>query len=122
MSFQFNPIGMPFDLVNDISELGPKAQQIIESMAALDKITAINYLDFGTRTQRVSSVQLSSVERPECNAIATASYLDLGTMKQRIDKVDLLSSVFGTDILRKVFNYELVGNRYKLTGFEYQII
>ena len=105
-----------------LSSLGDKFKYHLASLAADDKVTAINYLDFGTRTQRISSVQLTSVQKPDCNVIATISYLDLGTIKQRIDKVDVSGSVFGTDILRKVFNYELVATRYKLLGFEFQII
>lgn len=123
MGIKFNPLSGKFDLVNDeLSEYGEKIKFHLSSMSALDKIVSITYLDQGIKSQRVSSIVMSSASFPNVSMTKSIFYFDIGSIKQRIDRVEYSGSVLGSDILVKTFNYSLSGIRYKLDNFEYEII
>ena len=122
--FKFNPLGAPFDLVNKNESGIPDSVKIdyhLAALAAHDRIAAVNYLDSGLRTQRISDITYTSVLFPDSDIVATIDYLDVGTMNQRIDKIEFVGPVFLSDSLRKVFAYTLAGIKYKQTSFYYEL-
>ena len=124
MGLKFNPLlKANFDLVgrNPLLAYGDKLQFHLSSLAAYDKISSITYLDEGLETQRVDMVTISSVAYPNADIVKSVFYLDIGSINQRIEKIEYVGSVFSPDNLRKVFNYSLVGIKYKLDSTEYEL-
>ena len=103
-----------------IEEYGKKLMYHLAEMAAYDKIVAITYHDSGLRTERINTVEMSSVAFPDANILKTVSYLDVGMMNQRVEKIEYTGTIFNPDSLRKVFEYSLVGNKYRTDGHFYE--
>ena len=93
----------------------------VASLAAYDKIVEIEYLDSGLRTQRIDTVTYSSTLYPDTDLVKTISWLDVGSINQRIDKEEYVGAIFSPDNLRKVYEYSVVGIRYKLDGYHFEI-
>lgn len=124
MGFKFNPFTGNLDLVTKATAIptyGKKFDFHQASLAAYDKVVSISYLDSGLRTQRIATVNYSSVLFPNTTLVKTIFWLDVGLINQRIDKIEYSGAVFSPDSLRKVFSYTLVGTKYSLTGFNYEL-
>ena len=123
MGFKFNPLTGKLDLVsvNPLLAYGDKLQFHLASLAAYDKISNITYLDEGLRTQRIDTVTISSAAYPDADVVKSVFYLDVGLINQRIDKIEYVGSIFSPDNLRKIFNYSLVGIKYRLDSTEYEL-
>lgn len=124
MSVAFNPIGDPFDFTNkadSIDDYGILLQFRIASLAAYDKIVQLNYADLGLKTQRVSSLVLSSAVFPQADVTKTVFWLDVGTMNQRVEKVEYSGGALAPQQLRKTYQYSSVGIKYKLDGFFFEL-
>ena len=124
MSVAFNPIGDPFDFTNkadSIDDYGILLQFRIASLAAYDKIVQVNYADLGLKTQRVSSLVLSSSVFPQADVTKTVFWLDVGTMNQRVQKVEYAGGALAPQQVRKTYQYSAVGIKYKLDGFFFEL-
>lgn len=119
MAYKFNPFTNKFDL--DSSDISDRLQILNASLAAFDKVQAVTYLDAGNTYERINTVTYSSVDHPDADMVKTVTWLDAGTMNQRIDKEEMTASVISPDSLRKTYSYTLVGIKYRLTGYEYEI-
>lgn len=104
-----------------LSSYGDKFQYHLASLAAYDKVSSITHLDAGLRTQRISTITMSSTLFPDSDIVKTVYYIDVGSMNQRIDKIEYVGSVFSPDSLRKTFVYSSSGIRYKLDGYNYEL-
>lgn len=124
MSVAFNPIGDPFDFTNkadSIDDYGILLQFRIASLAAYDKIVQVNYADLGLKTQRVSSLVLSSSVFPQADVTKTVFWLEVGTMNQRVEKVEYSGGALTPQQVRKTYQYSAVGIKYKLDGFFFEL-
>lgn len=124
MSVAFNPIGDPFDFTNkadSIDDYGILLQFRIASLAAYDKIVQVNYADLGLKTQRVSSLVLSSAVFPQADVTKTVFWIDVGTMNQRVQKVEYAGGALAPQQVRKTYQYSAVGIKYKLDGFFFEL-
>ena len=124
MSVAFNPIGDPFDFTNkadSIDDYGILLQFRIASLAAYDKIVQVNYADLGLKTQRVSSIVLSSAVFPQADVTKTVFWLEVGTMNQRVEKVEYSGGALTPQQVRKTYQYSAVGIKYKLDGFFFEL-
>ena len=120
MGYKFNPFTSKFDLVGE-DLLVDRFKIIHASLAAFDKIQAVTYADMGQAYERITSVVYSSVDHPDANMTKTITWLDPGTMKQRVEKEEISATVISPDSIRKNYSYTLVGIRYRLDGFEYEL-
>jgi hypothetical protein len=100
---------------------GDKFAYHVAALAAYDRIVSIAHADAGLRTQRITSMTMSSTLFPDADLVKTIFYLDVGTMNQRIDKIEYVGSVFDPDSLRKVFTYSLSGIKQICSGFYYEL-
>jgi len=124
MSVAFNPIGDPFDFTNkadSIDDYGILLQFRIASLAAYDKIVQVNYADLGLKTQRVSSIVLSSAIFPQADVTKTVFWIDVGTMNQRVQKVEYSGGALSPQQVRKTYQYSPTGIKYKLDGFFFEL-
>lgn len=122
MGLKLNPTTGLFDLVGKSqAEYNDKFSFIFASLSAYDKVVSIQYTDSGLLTQRISSVTYSSDDFPDADLVKTVYWLDVGTMNQRVDREEYVGAIFSPDNLRKVYNYSLVGIRYNIDGFYYEI-
>ena len=122
MGLKLNPTTGLFDLVGKSSATyNDKFSFIFASLSAYDKVVSIQYADSGLLTQRIYSVTYSSDEFPDADLVKTVYWLDVGTMNQRVDREEYVGAIFSPDNLRKVYNYSLVGIRYNIDGFYYEI-
>lgn len=103
------------------SEYNIKFSQIYASLSSYDKTVDITYVDAGTKDERISSVQFSSVLYPDSDMIKNVFWLDIGTMNQRIEKEEYEASIFGTDKIRKNFIYEAEAYRFRFVGYELEL-
>lgn len=120
MAFKFNPFTGSLDVVNEL-QFNIKFKQIFSSLSAYDKIVDISYLDSGTKSERIGSVEFSSALYPDANMTKTVFWLGVGTMNQRIDKEEYEATVFGAYKIRKVFNYVSEGIRFRFINFELEL-
>jgi hypothetical protein len=121
---KFNPFTGNFDLVGSSGTDLPVSDKLTYALAALaayDRVVDITYLDEGTIYRRISSVSLESAGFPDSEIEISVSYLGAGTMDQRIDEISITGTVFGTDVLKKVYQYNQVGIRHEMAGFQYQV-
>lgn len=122
MGLKLNPTTGLFDLVGKSSATyNDKFSFIFASLSAYDKVVSIQYADSGLLTQRISSVTYSSDDFPDADLVKTVYWLDVGTMNQRVDREEYVGAIFSPDNLRKVYNYSLIGIRYNIDGFYYEI-
>ena len=122
MGLKLNPTTGLFDLVGKSSATyNDKFSFIFASLSAYDKVVSIQYADSGLLTQRISSVTYSSDDFPDADLVKTVYWLDVGTMNQRVDREEYVGAIFSPDNLRKVYNYSLIGIRYNIVGFYYEI-
>ena len=122
MGLKLNPTTGLFDLVGKSSATyNDKFSFIFASLSAYDKVVSIQYADSGLLTQRIYSVTYSSDDFPDADLVKTVYWLDVGTMNQRVDREEYVGAIFSPDNLRKVYNYSLVGIRYNIDGFYYEI-
>lgn len=122
MGLKLNPTTGLFDLVGKSpTTYNDKFSFIFASLSAYDKVVSIQYADSGLLTQRISSVAYSSDDFPDADLVKTVYWLDVGTMNQRVDREEYVGAIFSPDNLRKVYNYSLVGIRYNIDGFYYEI-
>lgn len=119
MGYKFNPFTNKFDI--DTDGVVDRLQILNASLAAFDKVQSVTYLDAGTTYERIDTVVYTSADHPDANMTKTVTWLDAGTMKQRIDKEEMAATVISPDSLRKTYSYTLVGIKYRLTGYEYEI-
>lgn len=54
--------------------------------------------------------------------VDTYTYADFGTINQRITRIDYTSAIFSGIVIRREFNYVLVGTRYKRTDSVWSVI
>lgn len=125
MGFKFNALTGELDLVGKsepgISSYGSKFQYHVASLSSYDKVELISYADEGLRSERISSITMSSLLYPNANIVIDVYYLDVGTMDQRIDKIEISGPIFSPDKIRKIFDYTLIGNRYRLDGTNLEV-
>lgn len=125
MAFKLNPLTGELDLVSksvDIYLGSEKLEYYLNALASFDRVSEINYLDLGLRNQRVNTIIYTSVDYPSSNVTKSVSYLGNGTMDRRISTVEWSGSVFGSDILRKTFEYDLVGFKHIVSGYYFEIV
>lgn len=127
MSFKFNPITSQLDIDTKraafpVSPFSSKLQMILSIIAAFDKIASINYVNAGARDQRITSIELESLTYPDAEITKVVTYLSPDSLNQRIDQISFSGSVLGADTLVKSFVYTLIGNKYVMDGYNYEII
>lgn len=116
----FNPVVLDQGRLKRYGE-SVKGSFHMSALYAYDKITAITYLNPGTRTQMINTITYTSALYPDSDVVKTFFYLDVGSINQRIDKIEYVGSVFSPDSLRQVFTYSLSGIKYKLDGFNWEL-
>lgn len=94
----------------------------LSALAAYDREVDITYFDSGLRTVRINTVTYASTLHATSNIVATMFYLDVGSINQRVEKIEFTGSVFGSQTLRRVFEYTLSGIRYTISGFYYELV
>lgn len=82
----------------------------------------VSYADEGMRSQRIIEMDFESVDDSSQTLSSVISWLDIGKMNQRIEKEILTGSLVSGRTLEKNYLWRLVGIRYVLDGFDYQIL
>lgn len=79
-----------------------------------DNIQLVGSIDgtkAGTKYGFVNNLRLQILDSHD--RVAEFTYADFGTKNQRITQIDYASATFPSAIVRRVFNYTLVGNNYR---------
>jgi hypothetical protein len=127
MGFKLNVFSGTLDLSGSgsgggIPDLGPKLDIILNGFAAYDRISNIEYEDFGQRAQRISKMTLSSLQFPDSNITIDAVYADIGKMNQRITMLEIEGNLLLPNKLQKLFEYTLIDNKYRLDNVKFNLI